>query len=85
MRKMRLDPESLVVEAFLTTGQIGGRGTVRGHISEQDSGCCPSVNCELHTQLLGCNPIITGYNIHSNTGCVDCICPLLKTGTPGVC
>ncbi|HSU12636.1 hypothetical protein [Longimicrobium sp.] len=31
MRKMRLDPENLVVEAFPTSGAAGGEGTVRAH------------------------------------------------------
>jgi hypothetical protein len=31
MRKIRLNPEELVVEGFPTDGTEGGRGTVRGH------------------------------------------------------
>ena len=91
MRKMRLDPESLVVEAFSTTGKLGGRGTVRGHDSTGNSwdDCsvvtCPGATTDVHTNMPGCGPIVTGYNIHSNTGCDGCVCPPLKTGTPGVC
>jgi hypothetical protein len=87
MRKIRLDPEELVVEAFPTTERMHGRGTVRGYVSELP--CDDSAEC---TQDCGsdgmgcteaCDPVMSGYDPNSLSGCAaGCYCPLLL-GTAG--
>ena len=74
MRKLRLDPEELVVVGFATTASVRGRGTVRGHDSDSLS-TCPSANCPGWTA--GCDDTgpQTGFDIMSATGCNNCVCP----------
>ena len=59
MRKLGLNPDSLVVQSFPTSDGEAARGTVRGHTGDQDTcvaaatcgpGCtdvdtCPQVTC----------------------------------------
>ncbi|HEU0054102.1 MAG TPA: hypothetical protein VFQ39_13040 [Longimicrobium sp.] len=75
MRKLRLDPENLVVEGFTTSARMAGRGTIRGHDSYPSASTCPSANCPQWTD--GCeNPgPQTGFDIQSATGCNNCVCP----------
>jgi hypothetical protein len=69
MRKMRLDLDELVVEAFPTTsGAQAARGTVRGHSGLP--GCEPAAGDDF-----GVEPL-SQFDINSNTGGRDhCICP----------
>jgi hypothetical protein len=87
MRKIRLDPEDLVVEAFPTTGRMHGRGTVRGYASEFP---CDSADCTAACGSDGvgcteaCDPVPSGgFDPNSVTACAgQCHCPLLL-GTAG--
>jgi hypothetical protein len=69
MRKMRLDLDELVVEAFPTTdSRQTARGTVRGHSGLP--GCEPAAGDDFGDELL------VHFDIQSNTGGFDqCICP----------
>lgn len=69
MRKMRLNPEDLVVDGFPTTRGKEGRGTIVGRDSEWTMGCTNTGNYT--------DPGIgqTGFDIHSATGCAHCVCP----------
>ena len=75
MRKLRLDPEDLVVEGFATTANVRGRGTVRGHDDSQSLSYCQTANCPEWTG--GCEDPgpQTGFDIMSATGCNNCVCP----------
>jgi hypothetical protein len=44
MRKLSLDPESLVVQAFSTTDAVSERGTVHGLTGDQDT-CVGPATC----------------------------------------
>lgn len=72
MRKMRLNADELVVDGFATTAKVRGRGTVVGL---QSYSGCPSAGCPGWTE--GCENTgpVTGFDIHSATGCNNCICP----------
>ena len=74
MRKLRLDPENIVVEGFVTTANLGERGTVRGHDSDSLSDC-PSANCPEWTNGCDGTVVMTGFDIMSATGCNNCMCP----------
>ena len=80
MRKMRLDLDELVVEAFPTTdGEQAVRGTVRGHSGPL--GCEPAPGD-------GFDGVQSNfyYDIFSNTGGFDdCICPRLKADSINGC
>ncbi len=76
MRKVRLDLESLAVETFSTTGKTGSKGTVLGHDSLGSFSGCPSATCPEPTD--GCDdPVLTGFDVNSLSGCAHCVCPLL--------
>lgn len=69
MRKMRLDLDELVVEAFPTTdSEQAVRGTVRGHSGPL--GCEPALGDDFG----GVQSVY--FDINSNTGGADhCLCP----------
>jgi hypothetical protein len=76
MRKMRLDLEELVVEAFPTTGgERAARGTVRGY-----SGL---PGCQATGDDVGA---LSYFDINSDTGGFDhCDCPREVASTDGPC
>jgi hypothetical protein len=79
MKKMRLDLDELVVEAFPTTdSEQGARGTVRGHSGQ--------VECEPAPGEIAEGVQSFYYDPFSYTGGLDyCICPRLKADSIDLC
>lgn len=85
MRKLRLDPDSLVVQSFDTRDRSRLRGTVIGLWTEVFDGCTYPVGCGSNGNQL---PSFCGYQCGSdNPGCGgtdwetcgDTVCPTCDT------